>query len=160
MTHPTHTFFFETGGEEGGEGRTVPTPPLGVKLATSPPRRDCGERTPLDGWAQVDPQPPPHTEGGTRRSAAPGKEGKRAGWGGGGGARAAGASSLLHCRGAIFPRRRPAGGLGPTPTTAPRAPPSRGATAPAAGSSGRRPAHMCHPRPPYHRCIPPAPQHG
>lgn len=135
MTHPSHTFFFEIWRGVGRGTNRHPaalTPPLASKLSASPPRSDCGAHTPGRA-ATGDPQPSPHP----RRcrpagagGATPGKEGKRAGRGGG--ARAAGASSLLHCRGAIFPRLQPAGGARAGRDHRPRrAPPSRGATAPA-----------------------------
>lgn len=95
VTHPSHTFFFEIWRGGRGENRhpAVPAPPPGSRAAASPPRRDCGR------VGMGDPRPRR-----SRREGGPGEGGKRAGRGGGGGARAAGASSLLHCRGAIFPR--------------------------------------------------------
>lgn len=128
VTHPSHTFFFEICRGEGGAGEerhpAVLTPPLGSKLSASPPRSHCGAAHPRAGGPGGPPAPARPRRSDPRRcrpagagGATPGKEGKRAGRGGG--ARAVGASSLLHCRGAIFPRLRPAGGLGPAPTTAP-----------------------------------------
>lgn len=142
----------------------MPAPPLGSKLAASPPGGDRGARTLPDGWAWGTLSARCTQREGPGGGAAPRKKGKRAGRGGGGGARAAGASSLLHCRGAIFPRLR-AAGLRGGGSGQPRPPPP-GHRLPAgplhqpAGSSSHRLAHMRHPRPPPNRGVPQAPQPG
>lgn len=158
MTHPSHTFFFEIW---RGENRhpAVPIPPLGSQLAFSPPRRHRGERTPPHGGRpQGDPQHPPHPDWRPSGNAArpgraePPQRGKERGRAGAA-AEGRGLPAPPLCCTAEAPSSRasapPArwGGSG-----WPRPPPP-GHRLPAgplrqqAEGSGRRPAHLRHPRP-------------
>lgn len=141
VTHPSHTFFFEIWrGGKGGE----PTP---SRASSSSGVQGCSQPAPqrLRTGGHGGPPAPPQPEGGrARRRRKEGGQGRRR--------RGAGCRRLLSAalQRRHLPAPRACGGARPAPTTAPRAPPSRGATAPAGGEL-RPPPRTPAPPPPAAR---------